>query len=244
MTDMIRIQGLKKSFGAKQQQRLPIVHIEQWAVKKGERIALLGQSGSGKSTLLHLIGGVLAPDQGRLVAADQLVSAMSERARDAYRAEYVGYVFQDFYLIPSLTIRQNVELVLPRAASRKERNRLLEEWFERVGLADRMNHLPSKLSRGQQQRAAIVRALACRPPIVLADEPTGSLDVETADSVMRLLLDICKENGSTLLAVTHDLQLAKLFPMTVQMNEINECLRYSGRSGDSYREGMKEAAEG
>ncbi|MHA6482592.1 ABC transporter ATP-binding protein [Paenibacillus sp. strain BS8-2] len=220
MSDIIRIQGLRHAFGSRQQ--VPVIHVEQWNVKSGERIVLLGPSGSGKSTLLHLIGGVLAPQRGRIVAADQLVSAMSERARDAFRSQYIGYVFQDFYLIPSMTIRQNVELVLSKSIRGQERARLLEGWFERVGLQDEMDRLPNKLSRGQQQRAAIVRALAGRPPIVLADEPTGSLDFETAGTVMRLLLDICEENGATLLTVTHDLELAKLFPRTVQMSEINE----------------------
>lgn len=243
MPDMIVMQDLTKSFGERQGRR-PIIHIEQWAVRQGERIALLGPSGSGKSTLLHLIGGVLASDQGRLTAAGQDVSSMTERARDEFRAKYVGYVFQDFYLIPSMTIRQNIELVLPPTIRGKAKEDLLCEWFERVNLAERMNDLPSRLSRGQQQRAAIVRALINRPPIVLADEPTGSLDFETAHSVMRLLLDMSGENGTTLLTVTHDLQLAKLYPRTVHIREINESMRQSRLSGETPGISTKGAAQG
>lgn len=221
---MIRIQQVEKSFKL-QQQLVPIIRIADWSVPQGERMALLGPSGSGKSTLLHLVGGVLPSDQGQLEVGGQIVSAMSESERDRFRAEMIGYVFQDFHLISSLTAVQNVELVCSGSMAKTDRKKLLSKWFERVGLADRMHQLPSQLSRGQQQRVAIIRALINRPRLILADEPTGSLDWESAASVMQLLLDMCAENGSTLLTVTHDLHLAKLYPVSVQMESINEILQ-------------------
>ncbi|MFH5186092.1 ABC transporter ATP-binding protein [Paenibacillus sp. TAB 01] len=221
---MIQIRNVHKSFrmGAS---RLPILHIAGWSAGRGQRIALIGPSGSGKSTLLHLLGGVIAADSGEIHVSGQPLHSFTEAQRDRFRAEQVGYIFQDFHLIASLTARQNVELVLPRSWSRKERDSELQAWFERVGLQDRQHHLPAQLSRGQQQRIAIIRALIHRPPLVLADEPTGSLDWEAAGSVMRLLLSLCEEEGRTLLTVTHDLHLADLFPMKAEMSEINGLLQ-------------------
>ena len=223
MADMIKVKGLQKSFPHQQGAQL-IIDIEEWGAQSGDAIAVLGPSGSGKSTFLHLLGGVLSMDKGILEVGGHAVSGMKESERDAYRAGMVGYVFQDFYLVPSLTVRQNVELVLPRSMGKAERMTLLEGWFERVGLRERMNQLPSKLSRGQQQRVAIIRAMINRPPLVLADEPTGSLDWETAADIMGLLLDVCAESGSTLVTVTHDRHLAEQFKTRLDFASINKCL--------------------
>lgn len=227
---MILVKGLEKSYKL-HQRALPIINIPSWSVKKGERIALLGPSGSGKSTLLHLVGGILAVDRGSVEIAGELISEMNEMQRDRFRAKKVGYVFQDFYLIPSLTAQQNVELVMGRHLAKGERNGLIELWFERVGLTGKQNQRPYQLSRGQQQRVAIIRALINHPPLILADEPTGSLDWETAGLIMKLLLDICEENNTTLLTVTHDLHLAQLYPTTVQMDNINLCIQHHALSG-------------
>jgi len=231
MTDMIKVKGLQKSFPHQGNTQL-IIDIEEWSAQSGDAIALLGPSGSGKSTFLHLLGGVLPMDKGVLEVGGQKVSGMKESERDAYRALMVGYVFQDFYLVPSLTVRQNVELVLPRSMGKAERMALLEGWFERVGLKERMNQLPSKLSRGQQQRAAIIRAMINRPPLVLADEPTGSLDWETAADIMGLLLEVCEESGSTLVTVTHDRHLAELFKTKLDFATVNRCLGTSPSRGE------------
>ncbi|MCR8659451.1 ABC transporter ATP-binding protein [Paenibacillus endoradicis] len=229
MENMILVNSLEKSYKL-HQRALPIISVSSWFVKKGERIALLGPSGSGKSTLLHLIGGILAVDQGTVEVAGEVISEMNEMQRDRFRARKVGYVFQDFYLIPSLTAQQNVELVMERNLSRSEHNKLIEQWFERVGLTGKQNQRPYQLSRGQQQRVAIIRALINHPPLILADEPTGSLDWETAAFIMKLLLDICEENNATLLTVTHDLHLAQLYPATVQMDNINLCIQHHALS--------------
>ncbi|GAA3410281.1 ABC transporter ATP-binding protein [Paenibacillus hodogayensis] len=220
---MIVLDNIVKSY-ALQGQSLPILRIRQWKVESGQRIALMGPSGSGKSTLLHLIGGVLKADSGELRVGSFELHRMREPARDSFRAANIGYMFQDFHLIPSLSARQNVELVMDRKLARRERQDRIEHWFERVGLTERMNHLPSQLSRGQQQRVAMIRALVNRPPLVLADEPTGSLDRVTAEKVMALLLQLCGEEKLTLLTVTHDDQLAGMYPTRVQMSEINELM--------------------
>lgn len=218
---MIKMQGVSKSFRL-HGQSLPILQLAQWQVSKGENIALMGPSGCGKSTLLHLLSGVMTADQGEIWVDGQPVHLLSEGKRDRYRADKIGYIFQDFHLISSLTVKQNVELILPRTWSKKESADKLAYWFERVGLSDRQQHLPSQLSRGQQQRAAIVRALITKPLLVLADEPTGSLDWETASEMMAMLLEICKDEQLTLLTVTHDRQLADMFPKRVHMHELND----------------------
>ena len=176
-------------------QSLPILQVAEWQIQKGERIALMGASGCGKSTLLHLLSGVITADQGEIWVAGQPVHLLTESKRDRFRAENIGYIFQDFHLISSLTVRQNVEFIMPRDWTKRERTEKLDDWLERVGLQDRGQHLPSQLSRGQQQRAAIVRALITKPPLILADEPTGSLDWETASEMMSLLLEICRDRA-------------------------------------------------
>ncbi|WP_282937227.1 ABC transporter ATP-binding protein [Paenibacillus sp. RC67] len=221
---MITLMNVRKSFvmdGAES----PILHIPHWFVEKGQRLALIGPSGSGKSTLLHLLGGVLTPDSGEITIDNNPLHRYSEAQRDQYRARQVGYIFQDFHLISSLTAKQNVELVMPKQWSKQEREAQMNDWFERVGLEHRKHHLPAQLSRGQQQRVAIIRALIHRPPFILADEPTGSLDWEAAGSIMQLLLSLCEQEGATLVTVTHDLHLAELYPTRVYMSDINELLR-------------------
>jgi len=234
---MIEIRGLKKTFRLAGRDALPILSVPEWSVARGERLALLGPSGCGKSTLLHLIGGILTADEGTLEVAGELLTGMKETTRDAFRAARIGYVFQDFHLIPSLTAGQNVELALSTPLTHKEgretpkeRDGRIGEWFARVGLAERMDHLPAQLSRGEQQRVAIIRALVNRPPLVLADEPTGSLDRETGQAVMRLLVELSGEAGATLIAVTHDQELSRLFPASVQMQEINAQMQRRGRN--------------
>lgn len=224
---MIKLQEVRKGF-AVQDRRLPILHIPAWTVAAGGRLALLGPSGSGKSTVLHLLSGILKADGGEFHVAETPLHELSEAERDRFRLRHVGYIMQDFHLIGSLTAAENVELMLD-GKKRGDRRKLLREWFGRVGLADRMDHLPSQLSRGQQQRTAIVRALINCPPLVLADEPTGSLDFESAEQVMRMLLELCADQGSTLVTVTHDLHLAKLYPERMGIGEIN--MAHTGEPG-------------
>ncbi|MFF2155871.1 ABC transporter ATP-binding protein [Paenibacillus chitinolyticus] len=219
---MIKLIGVKKQFRLPGEGKLPILSVPEWEVEEGEQLALIGPSGSGKSTLLHLLCGVLAPDEGQIIVDDVSLHAQSQAQRDRFRSEKVGIIFQDFHLMSSLTARQNAELALPVKMPKSRKRELTAEWFERVGLADRMNHLPGQLSRGQQQRVAMIRALIRSPKIVLADEPTGSLDRETAEDVMRLLLELTASANATLLVVTHDLELAAGFRTRTDIGELNE----------------------
>ncbi|MGG1552669.1 ABC transporter ATP-binding protein [Paenibacillus ferrarius] len=221
---MITLKEVRKSFKQNGEQ-IPILHIEQWQVKRGEHIAFLGPSGSGKSTLLHLLSGVMQPDSGEIWIEDQPIHRLSESQRDQYRAKSVGYIFQEFHLISSLTLKQNVELIMQPAMSNKEAAEVSAQWFERVGLTAQQHRLPSQVSRGQQQRAAMIRALIRKPSLVLADEPTGSLDYETAAAMMSLLLQICEEEGLTLLTVTHDVHLAASYPRQVHIEDLNAIRR-------------------
>ncbi|WP_254075541.1 ABC transporter ATP-binding protein [Paenibacillus tritici] len=204
---------------------VPILDIPHWKVEKGERVAITGPSGSGKSTLLHLISGIMNADSGGIVVAGQPLHQINEAKRDAFRASAIGYVLQDFHLIPSLTARQNVEIAMTSRLPKKERRRIVDGWLEEVGLGGRGQHLPAQLSRGQQQRVAIVRAMVNHPPLLLADEPTGSLDWETADEISSLLLGLSVTHGYTLIVVTHDLNLAGRFPRCLSIEEFNEVRR-------------------
>jgi putative ABC transport system ATP-binding protein len=217
---MIHINQLQKSYKF-QNSILPIIDIESWHVKQGEQIAILGPSGSGKSTLLHILSGVLPSDKGQCIIMDHPLHEMKEIQRDRFRAKHIGIVFQDFHLIASLTAKQNIELAYEGKKRGRDFNQHIQHWFERVGLQDRMNHLPGQLSRGQQQRVAIIRALINHPSLLLADEPTGSLDFETAQMAMELLLTLSKEEGTTLLTVTHDQHLAANYSRVCHMTDIN-----------------------
>ncbi|MCR8645705.1 ABC transporter ATP-binding protein [Paenibacillus sp. N1-5-1-14] len=221
---MIELREVRKSFVVNGKP-LPILNVAEWSIPHRERIALIGPSGSGKSTLLHLLSGVMVPDSGEVWVQKQPLHQYSEVKRDRYRANQVGYIFQDFHLMSALTAKQNVELVIPADWSKKQSKEQLDYWFERVGMQDREHHLPSQLSRGQQQRVAIIRALITKPPLILADEPTGSLDWETARDIMSLLLDLCEQEGLTLLTVTHDLHLAQMYPKQVHIGQLNELAR-------------------
>ncbi|WP_410512527.1 ABC transporter ATP-binding protein [Paenibacillus sp. BR2-3] len=218
---MLNIRALKKQFRV-DGRVVPILNIPEWSVAKGQKVAITGPSGSGKSTLLHLISGILRPDSGEMYLNGTPMHDLKEAERDKLRARQIGYVLQDFHLIPSLTVKQNVEIALTERLSAKQKNDLIGDWLDKVGLQDRSAHLPSQLSRGQQQRVAIIRALINNPPLLLADEPTGSLDWETADEISGLLLNLSSNAGQTLIVVTHDLNMARRFPVCLDIYDINQ----------------------
>ncbi|MDT3428068.1 putative ABC transport system ATP-binding protein [Paenibacillus forsythiae] len=238
---MLQISGLGKSFRI-DGRSLPILDIPVWQVESGEQVAITGPSGSGKSTLLHLISGIEVPDKGEIHLEGQPLHSMTESQRDRLRAMSIGYVLQDFHLIPSLTASQNIEIAMNVSMPAKQRKKLISEWLERVGLPDRGQHMPSQLSRGQQQRVAIVRALVNNPPLVLADEPTGSLDWETADEISRLLLDLSSNGQQTLIVVTHDLNMAQRFPKCLDIRELNRIRKHAGHQAG--RGGAQEVSTG
>lgn len=187
-------------------------------VEPGEFVVLLGPSGSGKTTVLHLVSTLLRPDSGTVHVGDIVASSLSSRAAARFRAEHVGYVFQQANLVPTLTAFENVELPLhlfPLTASQREERAGLA--LELVGLADRAGHLPRQLSGGQEQRVAVARAIVGDPPIVLADEPTGNLDSESATAVLELLRRLHRERGKTILMVTHDPRAAEFGSRRVEL---------------------------
>ena len=211
----IRTVDLSKSYG----QGEAVVHALSGVtldVPAGERVALLGKSGSGKSTLLNLLGGLDSPTSGHLEVAGQVLPALSRRELARFRLEAVGMIFQSFNLIPSRTALENVELPMIFAGRpRRERRNAAREALQRVGLGARLDHSPAQLSGGENQRVAVARALVNRPPVVLADEPTGNLDSATAREVMGLILDHVALHGATLILVTHDDELAREYTQRV-----------------------------
>lgn len=175
-------------------------------IKSGEIIALLGKSGSGKTTMLSMLAGLDRPDQGSIIVDDQDLTKLSEEALCEYRAKKLGIVFQQFHLIPHLTAFENV--LLSFEINGHEDKDTAMKWLEMVGLKDRADHYPAMLSGGEQQRVAIARALSFGPPILLADEPTGNLDVETGKSIIDILFKMVREKKTTMILVTHDDELA------------------------------------
>ena len=179
-------------------------------VHRGEFLALMGPSGSGKTTLLNLLSGIDSPTSGSIEVGGVPVHSLSRRKLAAWRAKHVGHIFQLYHLIPVLTGFENVELpLLLDSMSKRERRQRVETALELVGLADRMHHFPKELSGGQEQRVAIARALVADPDLLVADEPTGDLDRDSADAVLALLDELCSEQGKTIVMVTHDPKAAK-----------------------------------
>ena len=179
-------------------------------IQKGEFIALMGPSGSGKSTLLHLIAAIDRPSQGSVRVLGQELQELSDKQIAQWRNEHIGFVFQTFNLIPVLTARENVELpLLLTNLNKKERLEHAETALQLVGLGDRMGHYPRQLSGGQEQRVAIARAIVTDPAVILADEPTGDLDAQSASEVLTILSKLNKEQGKTVVMVTHDPHAAR-----------------------------------
>ena len=182
------------------------------SIEPGEFVALLGQSGSGKSTLLNLLAGLDSPTSGSVLVQGRDLAKMSSEDLARYRRNDVGMVFQAFHLIPSMTITDNVELPMRFAeVERGERAQRVKESLERVGLGKRLDHRPSQLSGGEQQRVSLARALANRPSLLLADEPTGNLDSRTGEDILNLIRDISLAMGMTVVMVTHERALAERF---------------------------------
>ncbi len=188
-------------------------------ISKGEFVAIVGPSGSGKSTLMNLIGCLDTPTSGTYRLTGQLVAGMNKDALATVRNRRVGFIFQNFNLLPQISAYENVEMpMLFGGVPRRERRRRIEELMERVGLADRMEHKPTELSGGQMQRVAVARALAMDPDILLADEPTGNLDTSSGGDIMGLFQDLW-EQGGTMLVITHDAALARRAARRVEIQD-------------------------
>ncbi len=203
---MIKIENLSKTYKISKNNIVDAVRDMNLHIKEGEVVTIVGPSGSGKSTLLNILGGLDRQYKGQVVVDGREVRDYNS---NYYRRKVVGTIFQQFYLIPSLTVVENTSLpmIFAETPDKKEIKKRVENILERVGLQDRRNHRPKELSGGQAQRVAIARALVARPKILLADEPTGNLDSKTGAEIMELLLQINKEQNTTLLIVTHDTEL-------------------------------------
>ncbi len=217
---LLEISHSVKRFKDEAGQSHPVIDIDSFGLEEGEQVALKGPSGCGKTTFLHLISGILAVDEGSIQVADTDLSQLSEAGRDRFRAKNIGYVFQSFHLMRDYTCLENVELGMsfgPGADQKFARSLL-----ERVGLEHRLDYRASALSVGQQQRVALARALANRPKLVLADEPTGSLDEENARVALSLIRELCQENGAALILATHDQRIVESFERQVDFAALNK----------------------
>lgn len=203
--DLIVAQSISKSVNTGDD-ALEILHDVSLSIKQGESVAIVGASGSGKTTLLGILAGLDTPTSGSLSLCGVDLHQLDEDARAALRKQHVGFVFQSFLLVPTLTAIENVMLAL--SVNRRGNAATAREWLERVGLGHRLNHTPRQLSGGEQQRVALARAFAGRPTILFADEPTGNLDARTGAQIDDLLFSLNAEAGTTLVLVTHESRLA------------------------------------
>lgn len=201
---LVRLEGVSKSYEEGDDRRIVLDGVDA-DFAEGELLVLMGRSGSGKSTLLNLISGIDPPDAGTISVGSTCLTALSERDRTIFRRTRIGFVFQAFNLIPTLTVHENLLLPLELRRIRDDGHAL--RLLDRVGLADRAGSFPDRLSGGERQRVAIARALAHDPELILADEPTGNLDYETSEDIMDLLEDLVREAGKTLIVATHDREL-------------------------------------
>ena len=213
---MIKLTGINKIYRTNEIETLALENVNL-DVAKGEFVSIMGPSGCGKSTLLNIMGLLDAPSSGKIEINGTSVESMKDKELAAFRNKTLGFVFQSFHLINSLNVIDNVELpLLYRKMAAKERTRLAKEVLERVGLSHRMRHMPTQLSGGQCQRVAIARAIVGNPEIILADEPTGNLDSKMGAEVMELLHTLNKEDGRTIVMVTHNEEQAKQTSRTIR----------------------------
>ena len=219
MSEALRAEGLAKTY-AEGDLKTHVFHDVSLSVIEGETVAILGASGAGKSTLLHLLGGLDTPTAGEVWVAGQRMNALTDAARGKLRNRALGFVYQFHHLLPEFTAAENVVLPqLVRGADRKTAWERAEQLLGTLGLGQRLEHRPSKLSGGEQQRVAVARALANKPPLVLADEPTGNLDEHTADIVFGEFLNLVRDEGTAALVATHNERIAAKMDRVVRLHE-------------------------
>jgi len=220
---LLEISKLKKSFVAPDGSNHPVIDVPSFCLSEREQMALSGESGSGKTTFLNLVAGILKPDSGSIRLDDREMSALSEPERDRLRATTIGYIFQTFNLLQGYTCLENVLLGMSFGPG-------VDKGFavallQRVGLGEKLRHYPRQLSTGQQQRVAVARALANRPKLVLADEPTGNLDHVNAREALKLIREACRENSAALLMVSHDREVLAQFEKVQPLDQINRAAK-------------------
>jgi len=216
---LLEIRNLRKTYTAPEGGTLTVVDVPSLDLEACQQMALSGESGSGKTTLLHLIAGILTPDAGQVRLDGEDLAGLGEAARDRVRATKLGYIFQTFNLLQGYTCLENVLLGMSFGPG-PDRARA-ETLLRRVGLGDRLRHYPRQLSTGQQQRVAVARALANRPKLVLADEPTGNLDHRSSHEALRLIREACQESGAALLLVSHDREVLGAFEHREDLSKLN-----------------------
>lgn len=221
---LVEFKDVVKTYGMGEGMQKAADHVS-FSIDEGEFAVILGQSGAGKSTVLNMLGGMDVPTEGKVMAAGREVSAMNDKELGAYRADVIGFVFQFYNLIPSLTAYENIALTKSIVKNARDADELLEL----VGLSHCRDKFPSQMSGGEQQRVSIARALAKNPKILLGDEPTGALDSETGVVVLELLQKLCRENGKTVILVTHNSDIAKCADKVIRMKngKIREVIKNS-----------------
>ena len=223
---LLEVSDLRKSFQAPDGTTCTVIDVPRFALDEREQVALQGESGLGKTTFLHLIAGILKPDSGRIRLAGQELTSLDEPRRDRVRAMALGYIFQTFNLLPAFTCLENV--LLGMSFGPGPDRAFASYLLERVGLGGRLEQYPRQLSTGPQQRVAVARALANRPKLVLADEPTGNLDAASAREALKLIRDTCAENSAALLLVSHDSEVLAQFEEVVALADLNRAAAPAG----------------
>lgn len=221
---MLDITDLKKSFRQPTGETVDILDIPEYRVDYGEQAVLIGPSGGGKTTLLHIIAGITRPNSGKVRVDNRDIGTFSESGRDRLRAKSIGYVFQTFNLLPAFSALENVVLGMTFSGL-KNASRAAREMLDRVGLSHRLNNKPGELSVGEQQRVAVARALANRPKLLLADEPTANVDPANQQQVVELIREACMENEIAMVMVTHSMEVASQFKRVDELAQINRVMQ-------------------
>ncbi len=217
LMEILIASNLTKIYGKDDTAVTAVNHIDL-TIHKGEFTAIVGASGSGKSTLLHLLGGVDTPTQGQVIIDGKNIYSLKDEKRSILRRRKIGFIFQTYNLIPVLTVRENIIMPVLLDGNKVD-DKEVDNLIELLGLTERKNHLPNQLSGGQQQRVAIGRAVINKPSIIIADEPTGNLDKKNSEEIMSLLMKAVRENGQTLVLVTHEMDIASMADRIIHLED-------------------------
>lgn len=217
---MLKLENIQKSFVQPDGGKVPILDVPSFEIDNGEQVVLIGPSGCGKTTLLHIIAGITKPDSGKVIIDGTELTKYSESTRDRIRANKIGYVFQTFNLLDGFSALENVLLGISFGAKRSTPERA-KELLKRVGLGHRLGNKPHQLSVGEKQRVAVARAVANRPALLLADEPTANVDPRNQQQVVELIRETCREENISMLMVTHSMEVAQQFDRVVRLEELN-----------------------
>jgi putative ABC transport system ATP-binding protein len=214
------LKDVRKAYREPDGRLLPILNIPEFRVETGEQVVLVGASGGGKTTLLNVIAGITSPDSGTVTIDGIEITRLHEVGRDRFRAQKIGFVFQTFNLLPAFSALENVLLGMSFSGKVVDRRRAAE-LLDKVGLSKRLTHRPPQMSVGEQQRVAVARALANKPSLLLADEPTANVDVANQQTILDLIRTACQENNVSLLLVTHATEVANQFSRIVKLGDVN-----------------------